>query len=41
MANSKSVIQMSNMLIHLFSKQVLFSLDDDDRQKERSEYEQS
>jgi hypothetical protein len=39
--SGKSVIQMSNMPMHLFNKQILFNLEDDDWKKERSEYEQS
>ena len=40
-ANDKSVIQISNMPMNLFNKQVLFNLAEDDWEKERSEYEQS
>ena len=40
-ARGKSVIQMSQMPMQLFNKQILFNLDDDDWKEERSEYEQS
>ena len=40
-ASGKSVIQISQMPMQLFNKQVLFNLDDDDWKEERSEYEQS
>ena len=39
--SGKNVIQMSDMPMDLFNKQIFFNLDDDDWQKERLEYEQS